>query len=110
MIYIKTIYNIVSDNAMKSGNMIFLIDILHFLLTIPIDNRLSNHIWTLTRYAVHQSTLIHDFNGQEALIDLHVKNLTTPEDWNDQSPEFQTETPQVVDFTEEDPFSLGNNL
>jgi len=55
-------------------------------------------------------TGISDIDAIQTLNTLDGTDVTVPENWNDQSPEFQTDTPNIIDFTDQDPFSLGNNF
>ena len=55
-------------------------------------------------------TGISDIDAIQLLNTLDGTDVTIPENWNDQSPEFQNDTPDIVDFSDQDPFSLGNNF
>lgn len=54
-------------------------------------------------------TGIAEIDAIQTLNSLDGSDLTIPEDWNDQSLEFQDEANDVIDFTEQDPFAQGHN-
>ena len=65
----------------------------------------------LLEYAGEQfNTGIAEIDSISTTFNMDETEDNTIEDWIDQSTEFQAETNDVIDFTESDPFSLGNDL